>query len=89
MLGPVVGLEADRQLVLLVDVELDLVEEEVGVRLGVGRPDDNAIEHVLGRFTEDEQERAEALVGLAVEAVVTGLVEGLDTAMNRYNGKSV
>lgn len=61
----------------------------VRVRLGVGRPDPSeAVEYVLGRFEGEELERVEALVGLAVDAVVTGLVEGLDTAMNRFNGKA-
>ena len=61
----------------------------VRVRLGVGRPDPSeAVEYVLGRFDRAEQERVEVLVGLAVDAVVTGLVEGLDTAMNRFNGKA-
>lgn len=62
----------------------------VRLRLGVGRPDpEEAIDYVLDRFADDQRERVEALAGLAVDAVVTGLVEGLDTAMNRLNGKSV
>ena len=61
----------------------------VRLRLGVGRPDpEEAVDYVLGLFGEDERERVEVLARLAVDAVVTGLVEGLDTAMNRLNGKS-
>ena len=60
------------------------------LRLGVGRPEpEDAIEYVLGRFPDDQRERVDALVGLAVDAVVAGLVEGLDTAMNRFNGRTV
>jgi PTH1 family peptidyl-tRNA hydrolase len=62
----------------------------VRIRLGVGRPDpDEAVEYVLDPFPNDERERVPAFIDLAVEAVVTGLVEGLDTCMNRFNGRSV
>jgi PTH1 family peptidyl-tRNA hydrolase len=61
----------------------------VRLRMGVGRPDpDEAVEYVLGVFPDDERERLPAFIDLTLEAVVTGLVEGLDTSMNRYNGKS-
>jgi PTH1 family peptidyl-tRNA hydrolase len=60
------------------------------VRMGVGRPDaEDAVDHVLGKFSEDEREQASALVDLAVDAVITGLVEGRETSMNRFNGRSV
>ncbi|MEA2684740.1 MAG: peptidyl-tRNA hydrolase, family [Chloroflexota bacterium] len=62
----------------------------VRIRMGVGRPDPSeAVEYVLDAFPETERERLSAFVDLAVEAVVTGLVEGLDTSMNRFNGKSI
>jgi peptidyl-tRNA hydrolase, PTH1 family len=62
----------------------------VRIRLGVGRPDpDEAVEYVLDGFPQDERERLPAFLDLAVEAVVTGLVEGLETCMNRFNGQSV
>lgn len=64
-------------------------KEFIRLRLGVGRPDPTeAVDYVLGRFDETEHDRVEALVGLTVDAIVTGLVEGLDTAMNRFNGKT-
>ena len=61
----------------------------IRVRMGVGRPHEDAVDHVLGKFHEDERERAAALVELAVEALLAGLTEGLETAMNRFNGRSV
>lgn len=62
----------------------------VRIRLGVGRPDpDEAVEYVLDSFPNDERERLAGFLDLAVEAVVAGLVEGLHTCMNRFNGKSV
>ena len=42
MLGPVVGLEPDRQAVFLIDVELDLVKQEVRAALGMDRLDHRA-----------------------------------------------
>lgn len=60
------------------------------IRLGVGRPDpQEAVEYVLESFPADERERLPGFLELAVEALVTGLVDGLATCMNRFNGKSV
>lgn len=69
----------------------DLADRDfVRIRMGVGRPDaDDAVDYVLDPFPDSERERLPAFVELAVEAVVTGLVEGLETSMNRFNGKSV
>ncbi|HEY8739784.1 MAG TPA: aminoacyl-tRNA hydrolase [Candidatus Dormibacteraeota bacterium] len=62
----------------------------VRLRMGVGRPDpDEAVDYVLGAFPDDERERLPAFLDLAVDAVITGLVEGLDVTMNRFNGKTV
>lgn len=64
-------------------------KEFIRLRLGVGRPDPSeAIDYVLGLFDDSENARVEAFVGLTVDAIVTGLVEGLETAMNRFNGRS-
>jgi PTH1 family peptidyl-tRNA hydrolase len=61
----------------------------VRLRMGVGRPDpDDAVEYVLGPFPDDERARLPAFIDLTVEAVVTGLAEGLDASMNRHNGTS-
>lgn len=62
----------------------------VRIRMGVGRPDpDDAVDYVLDTFVEPERERLPAFIDLAVEAVVTGLVEGLEISINKFNGKSV
>ncbi len=64
------------------------------VRVGIGRPDRDAnfpwseealIRYVLGRFTAGEEtaiQESIALVGDVLECII---LEGLDTAMNRYN----
>ncbi|MGI8609041.1 MAG: aminoacyl-tRNA hydrolase [Candidatus Dormibacteria bacterium] len=61
----------------------------IRLRLGVGRPDPSqAVDYVLGRFEDAEIPRVDTLVGLTVDAIVTGLAEGLEMSMNRFNGKS-
>ena len=64
--------------------------EFMRVRMGVGRPDgEDTVDHVLGGFPEGQRERVPALVDLAVEATMVGLVDGLEEAMNQFNGRSV
>lgn len=63
-------------------------QEFARLRLGIGRPpgqmDPSAF--VLKKFTAFEQEIVDIMLDRAVEAVRTFVKEGLDTAMNRYNG---
>jgi PTH1 family peptidyl-tRNA hydrolase len=55
------------------------------LRIGIGRPGGGAIGHVLGRFEEHEAEAVITTLERAAEAVETSIVDGVDTAMNRYN----
>jgi PTH1 family peptidyl-tRNA hydrolase len=62
----------------------------IRVRMGVGRPEgEDTIDHVLGGFPDGERERVPALVDLAVDAATMGLSEGLEKAMNQFNGQAV
>jgi len=45
-------------------------------------------DYVLAPFDDDELEIAEALVGLAADAVSSIAADGLTRAMNRYNARS-
>jgi PTH1 family peptidyl-tRNA hydrolase len=59
------------------------------VRIGIGRPgesDHTAVGHVLGSFSRDERESLDEIVDRAVDAVRTVILNGIDTAMNQYNG---
>ena len=58
------------------------------VRLGIGRTPEggNAINYVLSKFAKSEGEKVEEMVFRAAQAVETCLKEGLEVAMNRYNG---
>lgn len=61
------------------------------VKLGVRGPDReqaDLADYVLSRFGSDEEPVVERLVGLAAEAIDFILSEGMDCAMNRYNGRS-
>lgn len=56
-------------------------------RMGVGRPaPGEQIDYLLSPFSPDERERVEDLVALTCDAVELALKEGIETAMNRYNG---
>ena len=61
------------------------------LRLGIGRPpgqmDPSA--YVLQRFNRAEQDALEQVLDRAAAAVGTFVREGLDAAMNEYNGKYV
>ncbi len=60
------------------------------LRLGVGGdapPGRDLADYVLSPFDADEAAAAEGMIGLAAEAVVVGVFEGLERAMSRFNQK--
>jgi PTH1 family peptidyl-tRNA hydrolase len=61
------------------------------VRVGVGRPAHKrgAVGHLLGRLRSENRKTFSRTVDLAVRALDTVLEQGVDEAMNRYNGISV
>ena len=58
------------------------------VRIGIGRPPGrmDAAAHVLSPFKGDEEITAVEVIDRAVKAVEAWLTDGLEIAMNRYNG---
>ncbi len=58
------------------------------VRIGIGRPQDEAglVSYVLGKYDSRERLVIDRVVVTASEAAVCAAAEGIDTAMNRYNG---
>ncbi len=59
------------------------------MRIGVGRPtpDEGAmVDHVLGRFSDEEQARFEQMLDRALQALEVILRDGIQPAMNRFNG---
>ena len=70
---------------------LNSINRELGtqdyprLRIGIGRPTQNAVQHVLGGFTKDEQGILNETLGRAVEAVEAWIELGTDYAMNHFN----
>lgn len=57
------------------------------IRIGIGRPARNAVDHVLNPFTDEELSQLETVLDEVLEAVCLAL-EGKDReAMNRFNRK--
>ena len=56
------------------------------LRIGIGGPGmSGSVDHVLGRFSDDEQPAVSAAILRSAEAVECLLADGIDIAMNRYN----
>ncbi len=60
----------------------------VRVRIGIGKPPgrQSGADYVLRRPTKADQEALDAAVALAADAVETIVTQGVEAAMNRYNG---
>jgi len=61
------------------------------LRFGIGRPPGRmpASAYVLQDFSRDELEFLPELLNRSVEAILTFVCEGLDAAMNQYNGQNI
>lgn len=60
------------------------------IRVGIGRPVEagiDSVDYVLGRMGSGEAEEMEKALMLAAEAALCVVREGLEQAMNRYNGR--
>lgn len=55
------------------------------LRVGVGRPSDSGVGHVLSAFERDEQPIIADAIDRAVSAIEVFLAEGLISAMNKFN----
>lgn len=55
------------------------------LRVGIGRRAD-AADHVLSTFRPDERELADEMVRVGADAAETWLRDGIETAMNQFNG---
>jgi PTH1 family peptidyl-tRNA hydrolase len=58
------------------------------LRVGIGRPGTSraTVDHVLSTFRTDEHELATEAIATAADAVERWLTEGIDAAMNEFNG---
>lgn len=55
------------------------------IRIGIGRPADETIAWVLGRFSVEEKPLVSTAVTRAVDAAQCWMEQGIDRAMNEYN----
>ena len=55
------------------------------LRVGVGGPKDEAVDHVLGRFRPGERSVIEDAVIKAAQAVIVWAHQGIEACMNRFN----
>ena len=57
------------------------------LRVGIGQPPEKmeVINYVLGRFSIREREQIEQMEQIAVEALKAMILDGIDSAMNRFN----
>lgn len=58
------------------------------LRIGVGRAGE-AVDHVLATFKPDEREIADEMIQVGADAVERWLRDGVDDAMNTFNGLSL
>jgi PTH1 family peptidyl-tRNA hydrolase len=69
----------------LKDIEARIGKAYPRLRLGIGKPANDQVDHVLGAFTAAEQEDLIAMIAKAVDCVEGWVKEGV-TAACRFNG---
>ncbi|MBE5819330.1 MAG: aminoacyl-tRNA hydrolase [Clostridiales bacterium] len=62
-------------------------DEFTRVRIGIGSPKENEdiIEYVIGKITEDEKKSLESSIEIGASAVIEIIKNGVDIAMNKFN----
>ena len=55
------------------------------IRIGIGRPQFDSVDHVLSEFTAEEREKVPSLVDAATQGVQCWLDEGIEPAMQFVN----
>jgi PTH1 family peptidyl-tRNA hydrolase len=55
------------------------------LRIGIGNPVDDAISHVLGKFTPEEQMVIDKSIEQAADALELLIMDGIEAVMNKYN----
>ena len=57
------------------------------LRVGIGKAEGDWMDHVLTEFSADEREQINWAIPCAADALETFVTEGIQTAMNRFNGR--
>lgn len=59
------------------------------VRVGIGQPDENVVNYVLGKFSKDQREIIEKVLAMSAKACISIVEDGVTEAMNKYNGVKI
>jgi PTH1 family peptidyl-tRNA hydrolase len=71
----------------LKDIEARIGKAYPRLRVGIGGPTHDQVDHVLGRFADSEREDVDVMLAKAVECIEGWLAEGVAVAC-RFNGPS-
>jgi len=58
------------------------------LRVGIGKPDADPIDYVLGKFDADEREIVADAIKRAADALQLMVLKGIEAAMNNYNSRA-
>jgi PTH1 family peptidyl-tRNA hydrolase len=56
------------------------------LRVGIGKVEGDWMDHVLSEFSAAEREDIDWAIPCAADAIETFVADGIQTAMNRFNG---
>ncbi|MDU2664829.1 MAG: aminoacyl-tRNA hydrolase [Clostridium perfringens] len=59
------------------------------VKVGVGQPKDNLVNHVLGKFSKEDREHIEKVIPLVSDAIVEIVKNDAKESMNKFNGVNI
>lgn len=59
------------------------------VKVGVGQPKDNLVNHVLGKFSKEDREKMEKVIPIASDAIVEIIKNDAKESMNKFNGVNI
>ncbi|MEI6380855.1 MAG: aminoacyl-tRNA hydrolase [Cyanobacteriota bacterium ELA615] len=59
------------------------------LRIGIGRGNKESINHVLGRFSQPQEQIISKVLAQTVDCIETSLFEGVEKAMSLYNNKII
>ena len=59
------------------------------VKVGVGQPKDNLVNHVLGKFSKEDREHIEKVIPVVSDAIVEIVKNDAKESMNKFNGVSI
>ncbi|EJO5347476.1 aminoacyl-tRNA hydrolase [Clostridium botulinum] len=59
------------------------------IRVGIGQPEENIVNYVLGKFSNEEREIIEKALDMSASACISIIKDGLTETMNKYNGVKI